>query len=51
MPKQTMPVFNVNKGKFKLQAIVQKSEKKIFKCVTLSTILYVSNIWTSSNSL
>ena len=51
MPKQTMPVFYVNKTKFKLQAIVQKSEKKMFSCVILSAILYVSNIWMSSNSL
>ena len=28
MPKQTMPVFYVNKTKFKPQATVQKSEKR-----------------------
>ena len=39
MPKQTMPVFYVNKTKFKPQATVQKSEIKIFNWVTLSTIL------------
>ena len=51
MPKQIMPVFYVDKTKFKPQVTVQKSEKKIFRWVTLSTILQVSNIWTSSNLL
>ena len=49
MPKQTMPVFYVNKTKFKSQATVQKSEKKIFNWVTRPTTLQVSNIWPSSN--
>ena len=44
MPKQTMPVFYVNKTKFKSQATVQKSEIKIFNWVTRSKILQVSNI-------
>ena len=39
MPKQTMLVFYVNKTKSKPQAIVQKSEIKIFNWVTQSTIL------------
>ena len=39
MPKQTMPVFYVNKTKFKPQVTVQKSDEKIFNWVTLSTIL------------
>ena len=34
MSKQTMPVFYVNKTKFKPEATVQKSEKKIFNWVT-----------------
>ena len=42
MPKQTMPVFYVNKTKFKPQATVQKSEIKILNWVTLSTILYTA---------
>ena len=51
MPKQIMPVFYVNKTKFKPQATVPKREIKIFNWVTLSTILWISNIWTSSNLL
>ena len=51
MPKQTMSVFYVNKTKFKSQATVQKSEKKIFNWVTRPTTLQVSNIWPSSNLL
>ena len=39
MLKQTMPVFYVNKTKFKPQATVVKIEIKIFNWVTLSTIL------------
>ena len=35
--------------KLKPQATVQKSEIKIFNWVTLSTIPWISNIWTSSN--
>ena len=42
MPKQTMPVFYVNKTNFKPQATVQKSEIKILNWVTLSTILYTA---------
>ena len=36
LPKQTMPIFYVNKTKFKLQETVNKCEKKIFNWVTLS---------------
>ena len=43
--KQTMPVFYVNKTKFKPQATVQKSEIKVFHWVTLFTIPKFSNIW------
>ena len=42
---------NVNKTKFKPQTTVQKSEKIIFNWVTLPTLLYVSNMWKSSNLL
>ena len=42
---------NVNKTKFKPQTTVQKSEKNIFNWVTLPTLLYVSNMWKSSNLL
>ena len=38
MPKQTMPVFYINKTTFKPQATGQKNERKIFNWVTLSTI-------------
>ena len=38
MAKQTMPVFYVNKTKFKPQATVQKSETKFFNWVTLFSI-------------
>ena len=51
MSKQAMPVFYDNETKFKPKATVKKSEIKIFNWVTLSTILYVSNVWTSSNLL
>ena len=51
MPKQTMPVFYINKTEFKPQATVQKSEIKIFNLVTLSTILSDSNIWATYNLL
>ena len=36
MPKQTMPVFYINKTKFKPKAAGQKSEREIFNWVTLS---------------
>ena len=38
-----------NNMKFNPQATVQKREIKVFNWVTLSTIPWVSNIWTSSN--
>ena len=39
----------INNTKFNPQATVQKREIKVFNWVTLSTIPWVSNIWTSSN--
>ena len=51
MSKRAMPVFYDNETKFKPKATVKKIEIKIFNWVTLSTILYVSNVWTSSNLL